>query len=56
MMTQFEINKILKKYNILIEGDDPPPPIREFADLRVDQRILKVLKKLLYRKPTPIQI
>ena len=53
-MSQYEINKILKKYNILIEGDDPPPPIKSFIDLRIDDRILKVLNKLQYKKPTPI--
>jgi ATP-dependent RNA helicase DDX41 len=53
-MGQAEINKILKKSNILIEGDNPPPPIKAFTDLRIDERILKVLTKLTYKKPTPI--
>ena len=54
IMDQYEINKILKKYQVLIEGDDPPPPIKSFKDLRVDMRILKVLQRKKIKKPTPI--
>jgi ATP-dependent RNA helicase DDX41 len=54
MMDQYEINKLLKKYLILIEGEDHPPPIRTFKDLRVDERVLRVLTKKQLKKPTPI--
>lgn len=53
-LDQYQINKILKKYMILIEGDDPPPPVKSFKDLRLDPRILKVLAKKKLLKPTPI--
>ena len=38
----------------MIEGDDPPPPIKSFKDLRVDKKVLKVLAKRKLKKPTPI--
>jgi len=44
----------LKKYQILIEGEDPPPPIKSFKDLRIDKRVLNVLLKRKVKKPTPI--
>ncbi|CAD8212438.1 unnamed protein product [Paramecium pentaurelia] len=53
---QYKIDKILKKYSIMIEGNDPPPPIKSFQDLRVDDRILKILSKMKIKKPTPIQM
>jgi len=40
----------------MIEGDDPPPPIKSFKDLRVDERILKILSKMKIKKPTPVQM
>ncbi|KAM3147462.1 hypothetical protein pb186bvf_000269 [Paramecium bursaria] len=53
---QYKINGLLKKYSILIEGENPPPPIKSFKDLRVDERILKILSKMKIKKPTPIQM
>ena len=38
----------------MIEGDDPPPPIKSFKDLRVDSKVLKTLAKKKLKKPTPI--
>lgn len=53
---QYKINQILKKYMIMIEGNDPPPPIKSFKDLRVDEKILKILSKMKIKKPTPVQM
>ena len=34
-------HRIRKKHNILIEGENPPPPLTSFADMKLNKGILK---------------
>jgi ATP-dependent RNA helicase DDX41 len=45
-----------KKWNILIEGDRCPPPIKTFREMKFPDAILKALKGKNIMKPTPIQV
>ncbi|KAL7529207.1 hypothetical protein ACHAXR_002850, partial [Thalassiosira sp. AJA248-18] len=51
-----EWTKIRKKWHILVEGNDCPPPIRSFADMTFPKPILEVLKGKNVKRPTPIQM
>ena len=44
------------KWHILVEGDEIPPPIKSFKDMRFPQPVLEALAAKGIRKPTPIQI
>lgn len=48
--------KIRKKYHILVEGEDKPPPIQSFREMKFPKPILHGLKKKGIQHPTPIQI
>jgi ATP-dependent RNA helicase DDX41 len=48
--------KIRDKWHILVEGDDIPPPIRMFADMKFPQPILDDLASRNIKRPTPIQM
>jgi ATP-dependent RNA helicase DDX41 len=45
-----------KKWHILVEGDDCPPPIRSFKDMKVPACIVDALQKKGINRPTPIQV
>ncbi|KAJ3299049.1 hypothetical protein HDU79_000008 [Rhizoclosmatium sp. JEL0117] len=47
---------IRKTYHILVEGDDVPPPIKSFKDMRLHEEILAHLQQKGIKSPTPIQI
>ncbi|CAO3665858.1 unnamed protein product [Umbelopsis vinacea] len=47
---------IRKKFHILLEGNDPVPPIKHFQDMRFPKPILDYLRDKGIHKPTPIQI
>ncbi|KAJ3196150.1 DEAD (Asp-Glu-Ala-Asp) box polypeptide 41, partial [Dinochytrium kinnereticum] len=51
-----EITKIRNEFHILIEGDNVPPPIKSFKDMRLPPSILEHLKSKGIIKPTPIQV
>jgi ATP-dependent RNA helicase DDX41 len=48
--------EVRDKFHILTEGDDIPPPINNFTDMRIPRPILDYLKTKGIKKPTPIQI
>lgn len=48
--------RIRKKWHILIEGEDVPPPIKTFREMKFPQPILDILKKKGITKPTSIQV
>ena len=48
--------KIRDKWHILVEGDDVPPPIRLFADMKLPQPIVDDLASRNIKRPTPIQM
>ncbi|KAJ3013854.1 UNVERIFIED_CONTAM: hypothetical protein HDU68_000516 [Siphonaria sp. JEL0065] len=47
---------IRSKFHILVEGDDVPPPIRSFKDMRLHKEIIDHLDAKGIKAPTPIQI
>ena len=52
-----EENRALwEKNHIIVEGDDLPPPIDNFTDMRVPESLVKFLKSKRITKPTPIQL
>ncbi|OBZ82207.1 DEAD-box ATP-dependent RNA helicase 35 [Choanephora cucurbitarum] len=55
-MTEVDHQLIRERYHILIEGEDPVPPIRHFRDMKLPEPILKYLKSKNIEKPSPIQI
>ena len=44
------------KWHILVEGEDIPPPIKSFREMRFPEPVIEALKAKGIRKPTPIQI
>ncbi|KAJ3328798.1 hypothetical protein HDU76_009271 [Blyttiomyces sp. JEL0837] len=55
-MTEEERNEIRKNWHIIAEGEDIPPPIRSFEDMRLPPPLVKHLFDKGIKKPTPIQI
>lgn len=47
---------VRKKWHILIEGEDCPPPIKSFREMKFPSCILKALEVKNITKPTPIQV
>jgi ATP-dependent RNA helicase DDX41 len=45
-----------QKYRILVEGEQMPPPIKTFKDMKFPKSILNGLKKNKILKPSPIQM
>jgi ATP-dependent RNA helicase DDX41 len=51
-----EQNEITRKKNhIIVEGEDAPPVIKKFKDMRLPECILRALEAKGISKPTPIQ-
>ncbi|KAI0798122.1 P-loop containing nucleoside triphosphate hydrolase protein [Abortiporus biennis] len=48
--------KIREKYHIIAEGEDIPPPIENFTDMKVPEPLVRFLKSKRITKPTPIQL
>ncbi|KAI9434021.1 P-loop containing nucleoside triphosphate hydrolase protein [Lactarius indigo] len=48
--------KIREKYHIIVDGEDIPPPIDSFADMKLPHPLLKFLKSKRITTPTPIQL
>lgn len=55
-MTADEADDVRRKWHIVVEGDDLPPPIRSFRDMKFPAPILAALTAKGISKPTPIQI
>ncbi|KAK2158390.1 hypothetical protein LSH36_171g03038 [Paralvinella palmiformis] len=49
-------NKLRKKLNIFVEGEDLPPPIKTFKEMKFPKVLLHALKRRGIITPTPIQI
>ncbi|CAH9080312.1 unnamed protein product [Cuscuta europaea] len=47
---------IRKKWHIIVDGDDIPPPVKRFKDMRFPGPILDKLKAKGIIQPTPIQV
>lgn len=55
-LSQDEQQAIRDKHAILTEGEDPPPAIEHFADMKLPKPILQYLANKGIKRPTPIQI
>ncbi|CAJ2629656.1 DEAD-box ATP-dependent RNA helicase 35 [Trifolium pratense] len=47
---------IQKQWHIIVDGEEIPPPIKNFKDMRFPDPILKMLKTKGIVQPTPIQV
>ncbi|GAA6018840.1 hypothetical protein JCM10207_000258 [Rhodosporidiobolus poonsookiae] len=54
--TDEENDAIRDKFHILTSGDDVPPPIPNFKDMKLPRPLLDYLKKKKILAPTPIQL
>ena len=54
--TEDEITNQRKKWHIIVEGENCPPPIKSFKEMKIPRSILKLLYSKGIKKPTPIQI
>ena len=54
--SQSRHERIRKKLHILVEGEDVPPPIKTFREMKFPKPILDALKKKGITHPTPIQL
>ena len=54
--SETEHNEMRSKWHILIEGEDCPPPIKSFAEMKMPKCILDALEKKGITRPTPIQV
>lgn len=55
-MSEKECDEIRKQWHILVEGEDIPPPVKNFKDMRFPEAILQKLKAKGITRPTPIQV
>ncbi|KAJ3075906.1 hypothetical protein HDU98_006538 [Podochytrium sp. JEL0797] len=51
-----DVEALRKQFHILVEGDNPPPPIQSFRDMRLHPEIIDYLDAKGIKNPTPIQI
>jgi ATP-dependent RNA helicase DDX41 len=55
-LSQEEFQATRDEWHIKTEGEDIPPPIKNFKDMKFPRSIVKALKDKGIMKPTPIQI
>ncbi|XP_057772789.1 DEAD-box ATP-dependent RNA helicase 35 [Salvia miltiorrhiza] len=55
-MSSKACDAIRRQWHIIVDGEDIPPPIKNFKDMRFPQPILKKLKAKGIVQPTPIQV
>ncbi|TYZ58610.1 hypothetical protein PybrP1_004357 [[Pythium] brassicae (nom. inval.)] len=55
-MTSAECDAVRKKWHILVEGEDVPPPIKSFESMRFPPAVLAALRAKNIERPTPIQV
>ncbi|KAM6500809.1 DEAD domain containing protein [Amanita muscaria] len=48
--------RLREKYHILVNGEDIPPPIENFADMKIPEAFLQFLMSKKIVNPTPIQL
>ncbi|PPQ85043.1 hypothetical protein CVT26_007699, partial [Gymnopilus dilepis] len=51
-----EDQRLREKYHIVVEGEDIPPPIEHFEDMKIPEPILSYLRTKRILNPTPIQL
>lgn len=55
-MSRKQCDAIRKQWHIIVDGEDIPPPIKNFKDMRFPEPVLKKLKAKGIVQPTPIQV
>ncbi|XP_058792911.1 ATP-dependent RNA helicase abstrakt [Phymastichus coffea] len=55
-LSEVRHERIRRKYGITVEGDDVPPPLRSFKEMKFHKGILSGLEQKGITKPTPIQM
>ncbi|XP_074284449.1 DEAD-box ATP-dependent RNA helicase 35-like [Silene latifolia] len=55
-MSKKHSDRLRKQWCISVNGDDCPPPIQSFRDMRLPEPILRKLKEKGIEKPTSIQV
>lgn len=55
-MSKKQCEEIRKQWHIIVEGDDAPPPIKNFKEMRFPEPVLRELKEKGIVQPTPIQV
>lgn len=55
-MSKKACDGIRKKWHILVDGEDVPPPVKNFKDMKFPEPILTKLKEKGIVKPTPVQV
>lgn len=55
-LPEFKLEKMRRKHRILVEGENIPPPIKTFKEMKFPKAILMALDKKGIKKPTPIQL
>lgn len=55
-MTEEQHEAVREKNHIICAGDDVPPPITNFADMKIPPPILEYFRKKGIKKPSPIQM
>ncbi|CAD6341641.1 unnamed protein product [Miscanthus lutarioriparius] len=46
-------NELRRKWHIIVDGDDVPPPARDFRDLRLPEPMLRKLRERVSSSPRP---
>ncbi|XP_077992382.1 putative ATP-dependent RNA helicase DDX41 [Glandiceps talaboti] len=55
-MSEGRHERVRKRWHIITEGEDPPPPIKTFKEMKFPRGVINGLKKKGITHPTPIQI
>lgn len=55
-MTAARAAELRKQWHIVVEGEDVPPPLGSFADMRLPAPVLAALVAKGIQRPTPIQV
>ncbi|KAH9612674.1 hypothetical protein KSS87_011174 [Heliosperma pusillum] len=55
-MSRKQCDLVRKQWHIIVDGDDSPPPIKNFRDMRFPDPLLRKLKEKGIVQPTPIQV
>ncbi|KAG1837720.1 P-loop containing nucleoside triphosphate hydrolase protein [Suillus subalutaceus] len=54
--TDEQHRRLREKYHIIVDGEDIPPPIEHFSDMKIPELMLQFLKSKKITTPTPIQL
>ncbi|KIJ69637.1 hypothetical protein HYDPIDRAFT_185318 [Hydnomerulius pinastri MD-312] len=54
--TEEQHRRLREKYHIIVDGEDIPPPIEHFSDMKIPDAMLQFLKSNKITSPTPIQL